>query len=52
MSEKSYKYPKGLDYFEINVLKLLWIIATKDKVKLEDALYLKKLEKELFDEEM
>ena len=37
------------DFFKETVVRLLFIIATKDKVGLTDALYLKELQRELFE---
>lgn len=50
MSDKSYKYPHGLSFFEVTVILLLWIIAVKGIFNVDGnkRAYLHRLEKELF----
>ena len=49
MSDESYRYPHGLSWFEVTVLRLLWIIAIKWIFHVDGSkkAYLRRLEKEL-----
>ena len=50
MSDKSYKYPYGLSFFEITVIRLLIILCLKNKsygFSEETNHYLRKLKKEV-----
>ena len=49
MSDKSYKYPHGLSWFEVTVIRLLWVIAVKGLFNIDGnkRAYLHRLEKEL-----
>lgn len=51
MSDKSYRYPHGVSWFELTVLRLLWIIAIKRVFECDGnkRAYLHRLEKELFE---
>ena len=51
MSDKSYRYPHGLSWFEVTVIRLLWVIAVKGVFNVDGnkRAYLRRLEKELFE---
>lgn len=51
MSDKSYRYPHGLSWFEVTVIRLLWVIAVKVIFNIDGnkRTYLRRLEKEIFE---